>query len=269
MKALSYFRMVWKTNKAFAIFTMALLASTQLLILNLVTTFDTQAIIASIVEQLPKNMQVFLKESFFSTLTFDGAAAFGYNHPMVIALIIVNAINIPARHISRELESGTLEVLLSHPVKRNMFITTLWASGIVLLFLITLSAFLSSILGVYLFHQLSADVVFKILEISLNMWLFSVLILSYSLMIASKSKGGGLTGSLSAMIAFVFYVVFLISQLWSTLDFLLPYNIFYYYEPQQIMLGRGHIGLDTLVLVGLSGLCFGFSVIFFNKRDIP
>lgn len=269
MHPLSYFRLVWKTNKAFVLFTMVLLASIQLLILNLVTTFDTQAIIASIVNQLPKNMQVFLKESFFSTLTFDGAAAFGYNHPMVIALIIVNAINIPARHISRELESGTLEVLLSHPVKRGRFVVTLWSSGIVLLLLITLTAFLSSIFGVYVFHQLSAGAVYRILEISLNMWLFSILILSYTLLIASRAKGGGLTGNVSAMIAFAFYVVFLIAQLWKTLDFLLPYNVFYYYEPQQIMLGKGHLGLDTLVLGGLSALCLGLSLWFFKRRDIP
>jgi len=52
-------------------------------------------------------------------------------------------------------------------------------------------------------------------------------------------------------------------------NFLQAYNIFYYYEPQQIMLGRGHSGLDTVVLLGLSVLCFGLSVLFFNRRDIP
>jgi len=269
MNPLSYFGMVWKTNKSFALFTMGLLVAMQLLILNLVRSFDTQAMMESILMQLPKNMQLFLKESFFSTLTLDGAAAFGYNHPMVIALIIVNAINIPVRHISRELESGTLELLLSHPVKRHSFMLMLWGSGIFILLLITASAFLGSVLGIYFFHELSTAIVLKVLEISLNMWLFSILVLSNTMLIASKAKGGSLPGNLSAMIAFVFYIIFLISQLWDSVAFLQPYNIFYYYEPQQIMLGRGHSGLDALVLVGLSGLCFGISVLFFKRRDIP
>ncbi len=269
MNLLSYFGMVWKTNKAFALFTMGLLIAMQLLILNLVRSFDTQVMMESFLTQLPKNMQLFLKESFFSTLTLDGAAAFGYNHPMVIALIIVNAINIPVRHISRELESGTLELLLSHPVKRHSFMFMLWGSGILMLLLITVSAFLGSVLGIYFFHELSITIVSRVLEISLNMWLFSILVLSYTILISSKAKGGSLAGNLSAMIAFVFYIVFLISQLWDSSAFVLPYNIFYYYEPQQIMLGRGHAGLDSLVLTGLSGLCFGLSVLFFNRRDIP
>jgi len=269
MSLLSYLRMVWKTNKSFTLFSMVMLASMQLLILNLVSTFDTQAMIDTILLQLPKNMQLFLKESFFSTLTLDGAAAFGYNHPMIVALIIVTAINIPVRHISREIESGTLELLLSHPLKRYSFMLMLWLSGVVILLLITLSAFFGSLLGIYLFHQLSWAIVTKVGMISWLMWLFSILIFCYTMLIAAMVKGGGLSGNLSAMTAFVFYIIFLISQLWNDIEFLQAYNIFYYYEPQQIMLGRGHFAMDNLILIGLSGLCFGLSVMIFNKRDIP
>lgn len=269
MNPLTYFRLVWKTNRSFVLFSMFSLAALQLLILNLVTTFDTQAIINSIFAQLPDNMKIFLSESFFSTLTFDGAAAFAYNHPMVIALISVVAINIPVRQISRELETGTMELLLSHPVKRENLIITLWISGVVVLLFVVLAAFSGSILAIHLFHNLTPANTLLVFYISVNMWLFGILVMSYTTLIASFTKGGNMSGNMGAMIAFVFYLVFLVSQLWDKIKFLQPYNIFYYYEPQKIMLGKGNFWIDVFVLSGLSVICFGLSIWFFKRRDIP
>ena len=269
MNIATYFKLVWKTNRGFIIFSMIALAAMQILILNLVASFDTDAMIETIFAQLPKNIQVFLGETFFSTLTLDGAAAFGYNHPMIIALITVNAITLPVRHISRELESGTMETLLSHPITRHNFIMMLWLTGAFLLLLLTLAAFAGSLAGVYLFHELKADIIAGITAISINMWQYMMVVFTFTMMVASYKKGGGSPGNISAMVVFLFYLIFLIGQLWDKIAFMLPYNIFNYYEPQKIMLNQGHFRLDAFVL-GLLTLVFLFlSLRFFNRRDIP
>ena len=79
MIKLVYFWLIWKNNRGFAIFSMFFITSLQFLILYLITTIDTVAILTVILEQLPEKMRIFLNDSFFSTLTFDGAAAFGFN----------------------------------------------------------------------------------------------------------------------------------------------------------------------------------------------
>ncbi|MCD4681986.1 MAG: hypothetical protein K8R86_01775, partial [Bacteroidales bacterium] len=101
MNKMGYIRLIWRNNRGFAIFSMVFITLLQFLILYLVTTFDTLAIVSAILEQIPEKMRMFLNESFFNMLTFDGAAAFGFNHPLVLAVLAINAINIPVHHISR------------------------------------------------------------------------------------------------------------------------------------------------------------------------
>lgn len=269
MNNLVYFRMVWKMNRGFALFSMISLGILQILVLYLITTFDTQLMLNSIVGQMPEKFKMFLNESFFNTLTLNGAAGFGYNHPIVIALIVVNAVNIPVRHISRELESGTIELLLAQPFKRESLILTLWISGLFILGLIVLAAFLSSVYAIQFFHNLSGEIFYRVFQISVNMWLFAAFIMSMSLFICVVSRGGGMTGNISAMIVFVFYLVFVISQLWDELKFTQIFNIFNYYEPSRLMLKQGHFLKDNLVFSMLILIFTAGSVWFFRRRDVP
>ncbi len=261
--------MVWKMNRGFAFFSILSLAAFQILILYLITTFDTQAMFSSILGQMPANIKMFLSNGFLNTLTVEGGAAFGYNHPIVIALVVVNAINVPVKHVSRELESGTMELLLSHPFKRQSLIITLWISGFIILGLIALAGFLSSVYGIYLFHTLTWKLTYRVFQISVNMLLFSACVMTLTLLICTMSRGGGVTGNISAAIVFVFYLVFIVSQLWDKLKFMQPYNLFNYYEPSKIMLKQGHFMVDNLVFSSLTVVFLLGSVWFFGRRDVP
>jgi len=269
MNSIAYFRLIWRNNKGFAIFSMVFITLLQFLILYLITTFDTLSIVAAILEQIPEKVRIFLNDSFFSTLTFDGAAAFGFNHPLVLALLAINAINIPLFHITREMESGTLELLLAHPFKRHTLIISLWVSGCAILCAIIVAALIGSFSATALFHHLSIGIFLKMVQISFNLWLLFALILSYTLLIATFGKTGSKAGNISAVITFVFYLLHFLSQLWSTIEFTRPFNIFTYYEPQKLMFGQGNIILDSVVLGSLILVCLIISLWQFNRRDIP
>jgi ABC-type transport system involved in multi-copper enzyme maturation permease subunit len=269
MIKLAYLQLVWRNNKAFAIFSMAFITLLQFLILYLVSTFDTAAIISAILAQLPETMRIFLQDSFFSTLTYDGAAAFGFNHPFVLALLVITAVNIPVHHISRELDSGTLELLLAHPFKRSTLILSLWISGCLILLLIIAVAMIGSLTSIILFHHLTADIFIHILQIGINLWLFIVLIFSYTTLIAVFGKMGSKAGNISAIITFAFYLLYFLTQIWDDLEFIRPFNIFSYYEPQKLMFNQGNFTIDVIVLIALVLLCIGISTKQFVKRDIP
>jgi ABC-2 type transport system permease protein len=269
MIKLAYLRLVWRNNRAFAIFSMVFITLLQFLILYLVTTFDTGAIISAILAQLPEAMRVFLQDSFFSMLNYDGAAAFGFNHPLVLALLVITAVNIPVHHITRELDSGTLELLLAHPFKRSSLIFSLWFSGGLILLVIIAAAMIGSLSSIFFFHHLTGTIFIHIVQIGINLWLFIVLIFSYTTLIAVFGKMGSKAGNFSAIITLVFYLLSFLAQIWSKLDFTRPFNIFTYYEPQALMFNKGHFGLDILVLGALIIICFGISYRQFGRRDIP
>ncbi len=265
----AYIRLVWRNNKGFAIFSMVFITLFQFLLLYLVTTFDTAAMLTAILDQMPPMMKVFLQDSFFSMLTYDGAAAFGFNHPIVLTLLVITAINIPAHHITRETETGTLELLLAHPFRRRSLIISLWTSGCLILMLIIAAALIGSFTSIILFHHLTGDIIISLLQISFNLWLFILLIFSITMLIAVYARQGIRAGNLSAVFTFVFYLLYFIAQLWDALAFTKPFNIFSYYEPQGLMFGKGNFWLDILVLGGLVLLCLGLSLRRFERRDVP
>jgi len=254
---------------AFAIFSVVFITLFQFLLLYLVTTFDTDAILSAILDQLPPMMRVFLQDSFFSMLTYDGAAAFGFNHPIVLTLLIITAINIPLHQITRETETGTLELLLAYPFTRRSLIFSLWISGGLILLMIIATALIGSFMSIFLFHHLTNEIIISMLQIGFNLWLFMLLIFSMSMLITVFARQGIRAGNLSAVITFVFYLLYYISQIWDLLAFTKPFNIFSYYEPLGLMLNKSSFGQDILVLGILVLLCFGVSLRQFEKKDIP
>lgn len=265
----AYLKLVWKTNRGFALFSVVFISFLQFLILYLVTTIDTTSILQAILEQLPDKMRLFLNDSFFSTLTFDGAAAFGFNHPLVLALLAINAINIPVHHISREIESGTLELILSYPLKRNSLVVSLWLSGSLVLHFIIMAALLGSYSSILLFHQLSVEIAIRLLMIAFNLWLLFLFVFTFTLLISVFAKMGTKAGNISAVVVLVFYLLYFLAQLWDVLEFTKPFNIFSYYEPQKLMFEQGNFLRDILVLGSLCIVCFGTLLWKFEKRDIP
>lgn len=266
---MTYNNYIWKSNRSLVIFSVVFISLFQFLILYLVTTFDTQLMISSILNQMPEKMKVLLGESFFSTLTFDGAAAFGYNHPMVLVMMALVAVTLPVKHVSREISQGTMELLLSYPVSRSALILRLWLAGTLILAAIAVASFAASVLATEIFHNLKPEAVIRILMISANLWLLFVLVMSYILLFAVWGRGGGSSGSTGAMVTLFFYLMLFFGQLWETLEFTLPFNIFNYYQPQEIMFGRGTMLADSALLAILSLLMLAGSVYGFNRRDVP
>lgn len=266
---MSYFKHIWKVSRGFTIFSMLFISLFQLMLLYLVTTFDTQAMLVSVLKQMPEKFRIFLSDSFFSMLSLDGAAAFGFNHPIVITILAIVAISIPVRHISREMEDGTLEMILALPFKRTTLIRKLWLSGVFILTVIVITSLLGSLIAILIFHEISFHIVSNLLLICLNNLLLFTLIMTYTMFIATLSKGGGFSGNLSAAITLFFYLFFFVGQIW---DFLKPglyINIFNYYQPQKVMMGNGIPWIDFLVLAGLTAVFYYLSRRRFNERDIP
>lgn len=266
---MSYFKHIWKVNRGFTIFSMLFISLFQLMLLYLVTTFDTQAMLVSVLRQMPEKFRIFLNDSFFSMLSLDGAAAFGFNHPIVLTILAIVAISIPVRHISREMENGTLEMILALPFKRKTLIRKLWLSGVFILSIIIIASLMGSLIAVLIFHEISLQITVNLFLISMNNLLIFTLIMTYTMFIATWSKGGGFSGNLVAGITLFFYLLFFVGQIWDFLKPTLWFNIFNYYQPQKVMTGNGILWVDFLVLSGLTFIFYLLSLKRFNVRDIP
>lgn len=265
----AYIWLVWRNHRAFTLFSMLFIGLLQFLIPYLVSTFDTNAIFSAVLTQLPEMMRGFMQESIFGIFTMDGAAAFGFNHPLVLALLVISAVSVPVSQVTREVESGTLELLLAHPLKRRNLIASLWVAGCLMLLLIILGGLIGSLGALYIYHELTPLVFQRVLLIGVNLWLLILLIFSYTLLIAVSGKPGLKAGNIGAVVTLVFYLVFFLSQIWEKIQFTRTFNIFNYFEPQKLIAGQADFILDAVVLGTLIVTCFVLSAWQFNRRDIP
>ena len=266
---MSYFYFIWKSHRSFLLFSIIIVSLFQFLILKLVTTIDYSAIIINVLEQMPEFVRTVFGEDFISMLTVEGAAAFGLNHPLVLVILFIGAIAIPSRHIAGEAETGTLELVLSFPVKRIKLLLNLYVAAMVFLFLIIFCGLCASVLSIGMFHQLKFALFIKMLKIGFNLWLLSVLIMTMTMVVSSFEKEGNKVSIRVAGIVLVFYLLHYLSSWWEAIEFIKPFNIFSYYQPEDLMTGRRSFLLHAAVLSSLILLCFLISAFQFNRRDIP
>ncbi len=106
----------------------------------------------------------------------------------------------------------------------------------------------------------------------------------YTMWLSARGRFRWRVMGLAVLITLVQFLVNLLGQLWETMEWLRPFTVFYYYQPQQIILNRnwmvemgtawnhgrplfGVPGALVLFLVGATGYALAFRV--FCKRDLP
>lgn len=258
-----------KTHRGLIIFGMFLISFLQFLIIWLMSSLDYAPIFEAILNQLPPQLKMLFNQEFMNRLSIKGAAAFGFNHPLVLTLLGIVSIIIPARHIAGEIEFGTLELLLSYPLKRSKLIITLGLTNIVILFCLICAGLIGSMTALVIFNQFSIDIFLKLIEIGVNLWLLFCLIASYSLLISVFGREGGKAGMWGAAISLIFYFTHFIASIWESLKFTHYVNIFYYYQPQKLMFNQQSFPLNITFLSILTLLFLLFTLKHFEQRDIP
>lgn len=263
------FKLLWKIQKPFVIFSFVFIGFLQFFIIWIFSTLNYIPIFEAIYNQVPPHLKVLLDEQFMYRLSIKGAAAFGMNHPLVLVIMGILAVAYSVRLISGEAEKGLLELLLSHPLERNRFFSTLFLSTAFFLFIAVSGALTGSFTALMLKKQGTAEILINLSSIGINLWFLFLLIASYSLLLAVYSKERGKFGSAAMVITLTFYLLHFIGSFWEELAFLKPFNIFSYYLPQKQMFGEIQLYRNIIPLAGLTFSCFILGMKRFSRRDLP
>jgi len=268
MTSFAYAGFIWKSHRGLVLFSGLMVGLLQFLIVWLIASIDFAPIVTSILQQFPPPMQAIFNDMFLSRLSTAGAIAFGFNHPVTLAMLALVAILIPTRHISGEIENGTLELLLAYPIHRTRLIGWLWLNSTLLLLVVVVGAWVGTFLAVIIYDTLTLDLSLKVMKVGLNLWLLFILTLSYSLLFSVFSRMGRKSGIYSAGLTLVLYFLHFLTTIWEEIAFLKPCNIFEYYQPQKLMFDQRSFLVHATVLISTSIFCLLLSLIQFNRRDI-
>ncbi len=101
-------------------------------------------------------------------------------------------------------------------------------------------------------------------------------ICGYTMWLSSMGRFRMRVLGIAILVTLIMFLINLLGQMWDVVTPLRPFTIFYYYQPQQIMQGRGWSvplgGIEVpmlVVLYGVGVVGYGLALWTFCQRDLP
>jgi len=265
----TYLLNLFRTHRVLLLAGFLFVCGFQVVVLALVGSAGMLEFIQNVFRQMPLPAQQFFGADLMARFTASGAVALGYSHPFVLVMTVFVAILLPTRHIAGEIEAGTLELVLSMPVRRSAIGLSLWVGGGLALLLLTSGCWLGTALGLLLYPEIEMVDTSLIVKLGLNLWLLLFAICSYTLLISAFQREAGAVAQRAVVVTLLFYFLYYAIPVWPEAEFLSPFTIFHYYQPQKIMQGEPIWVRNVAVLSSLILITAAASIVKLVRRDIP
>jgi ABC-2 type transport system permease protein len=199
--------------------------------------------------------------------SLDGAVALGASHPFAIALLAVYPVGFAAAAIAGERQRGTLEVLLSRPVSRRSVFATLLVAIVGIATVTTAAELLGTVAGAAAYGIAGRLDGGRLMLLGVNTVLLLAALASISL--AASASFDRLAPALGIGLAVVLlgYVLEVLGTLWPDAASLQPWTPFHYFQPLEVLAGRGELR-DLAVLAAIAVGATIYGLWRFPRRDL-
>lgn len=208
------------------------------------------------------------------------ALSVSYIHPVTQIILCVWAVGRAAGAIAGEIDRGTMELLMAQPIRRGQVLRAHLIVELITLPILCLSMWAGTWTGAAWVGFLDAEVPSH----RVDPWLFApgllavaALVFAVSGMTMALSAGGRFRGrvlGLAVVVTLLQFLINVIAQLWEPMEVMRPFTLFYYYQPQKIMLHADWHSdmtvwrsLAVLFAVGAAGYVLAWAI--FRRRDLP
>jgi ABC-2 type transport system permease protein len=262
--SIAVFRHVVRQYRLRVVVIVAALTGWGMLMPIVYSTFGAQ--MQEIVRQFPA-MRQFMNFGGGDVFTLSGSIALGYVHPIAIALLAVFAIAFPLSSVAGERQRGTLEVVLARPISRRAYYVTLLVAATLFIGLAMAGSLVGTLIaaaGVGVLDQLQLA---NIPALWLNGVLLYFAIAAIALAASVTFDRMGPAAAIVLAIVLIAYFLQIIGALWPDADWVQPYSLFHYLDPDAT-LKNGLQLFDTalLLVVGVIGVVY--ALIVFPRRDL-
>src|SRR5262249_20648956 len=215
----------------------------------------------------------------------------GYVHPLMLTVFGIWAIGRSAGAITGEIDRGTMELLLAQPLARYRVILSHLSLDLLTVPLLCLSLWAGNWVGIHLvgLKEANASESAPLIDTAMfgpALWLVGALIFAvggYTMWLSAQGRVRRAGMAWAVLITLVQFLVHVVGQLWDAVAFLRPFTVFYYYQPQQVILKGEWVvdlakvwhldqplavnGLIVLLTVGAAG--YALALWTFCRRDLP
>ena len=199
-----------------------------------------------------------------------------YVHPLTQTILCLWAIGRAGQAIAGEIDRGTMELLLSQPIRRRQVIAANLCVELLTIPSLCLCMWLGTAAGVSLMGVIGT----RQLTSQVDLWRFGPALLNVAglafavngltLWLSAMGRSRTRVWGVAVVLALVMFLVNVLGQLWEPLAYLRPLTVFYYYQPQPIILrpetaAWWHLG----VLAGVGAAGYLLALAAFCRRDLP
>ncbi|MEO6797165.1 MAG: ABC transporter permease subunit [Candidatus Dormibacter sp.] len=198
--------------------------------------------------------------------SFGGFVGAEYLSFIWVVIIAAFAIAFTSGALAKELEEGTLELILAYPLGRLGFFFSKVAALIIALAVIVLATVIGIWLGAVSQHlSIGGSAYVAVAAIGLA---FALAIAGYGFLFSALASERGPAALAAAGLTLVFYLVNFAAQTWDALKGLSRLSLFHYYAPKDALnLGRVD-GLAIAVLLGVAIAGTLGGAVVFRVRDL-
>jgi ABC-type transport system involved in multi-copper enzyme maturation permease subunit len=246
-----------------------LLAIFPVLMSAAVTTIDVEGVMSEFRRSLPPMVQELIGEEMALTMTSRGMLLFVWNHPFVHAMLAAVMLLLASRAIVGEIESGTMELLLSQPISRPLYLVTQMGFALLVLLALVGMMLIGVQIGLSIFklHRMLPWRAF--LPVAANLISLEIVIYGVTLLLSSTARESGRVVNVALLFVLISYLLQAVARLWPVIQFMLNYTIFEYYSPQRIVLNDVAPWRNMMVLLAVGLVAGGIGWVKFMRRDIP
>lgn len=262
-------RRLFKRHGVFLATIGLLLFGFQILISAIVANTNIEGAIQELSRSLPPFVKNLLTEELALGIGSRGLIVFAWNHPVVHAMLAAVIMTLASRAIAGEIEDGTLELILTQPLSRPIYLATQIIFAFFVLFGL-ISAMLIGVklgLSIYGLQRVLSWPVF--LPVALNLFSLEMAIYGVTLFLSSLCREAGRVVTITLLFVLLSYLLQAVTRLWPAIQFLQPYIIFEYYSPQRMVLNESISWGSIAVLLAVGLLTGGAGWWKFMRRDIP
>jgi ABC-2 type transport system permease protein len=194
----------------------------------------------------------------------------GYVHPLVQTILCIWAIGRAAGAIAGEIDRGTMELLLAQPLARYRVVLAHLCVDLLAIPVLCLAVWSGTWLGTWLVGIIQIGVPAARFEEHVDPWVFGPALWNiaallfavggYTMWLSAGGRFRGRVMGLAVLVTLVQFLVNLIGQLWDVAEPWRPFTVFYYYQPQQIILRNSWRVLVTMPWQA-AGICYAVNVV--------
>ncbi len=217
---------------------------------------------------MPKIMKSTLGGEGLQAGNLPALIAIGYNHPFVLSLYMIYAVATPTGMLAGEVQSGTMELILSRSVTKTQ--VYLCAAIVTVTGMIALVAvmFMGTVVATGIYDFGEPVPLYKFFRIAINGGLLAGTIGAISLLAAASFHKR--TKAVGVAVAYIVidYFVAIISGSWPKMAFLEPWTLFHYVNSNKVFAQNVWPLYEMMVLSIILLTAAIAGAIIWNKRDL-